>query len=264
MILNTYLSLTSFVKGWKGNTESPTFVLPAINLIHALPFNEYEYGLSLLRKSIGLHEQRMNIPLEKSKQMIPFFRDNRRMLVGPEMEIYIISLYESDKQPLRMPVTDAPLIKLSFDYEQLAEHCLLENLYLIRCKYDEKQMLDIFVQQMEREYDKFFYDDEHTGFTADSRFYSMLCNACMEVKNPSEKDEKEWNLALFRHPAEAEYGFIDGKLTPFSPVSIPPTCIKKVAMMDREKDILSFSALAGFLQKNGLAPEIYLDGLIED
>ena len=35
-------------------------------------------------------------------------------------------------------------------------------------------------------------------------------------------------------------------------------------MMDREKDILSFSALAGFLQKNGLAPEIYLDGLIED
>ncbi len=262
MILNTYIPLRSFINGWSRNKTDIKLVLSAVNLMHTFSFEDY--GLGLLRRAIGLYEQKMNIHPDNSKQAIPFFRENRRMLVGPEMEMYIISMYENDLVPLYLQMADSPILKISLDYESLAEYCLLENLYLIRCKYDEELSLQTFVKQLEREYDKFFFDEEHTGFTADSRFFSMLCNACMEVKRPEKMEEKEWNVALFRHPSEAEYGFVEGKLTPFISIPVPVNCIKRISLLNKDGDILSFSALAGFLQSKGLAPELYLEGLIEE
>ena len=51
--------------------------------MHIVPQEEIEYGLSLLRESIGLYEERKGIPVEKSKKAMPFFRQDSRMLVGP-------------------------------------------------------------------------------------------------------------------------------------------------------------------------------------
>ena len=186
------------------------------------------------------------------------------MLIGPEMELYKFSFYENETVlPEKVQSAGQPYLRLSFDYEQLAEHCLFENIFLVRCKYDEKQILDNFITQMDREYDKFFFDEEHSGFTADSRFFSLLCNACLEVEEPLSASEKEWRLAVLRSPSEASYRYDNGQLLPSVPISLPLSVIRRVALLNSEKEGLNFSALAGFMQRIGLPPERYLEGLLE-
>ena len=159
MELSGYISLQSFVEGCTGPAGEPAFILQAENLLYTVPEEEYQYGLSLLRKAIGAYEAQKGIPLESSKQAIPFFREKRRMLIGPEMELYKFSFYENETVlPEKVQSAGQPYLRLSFDYEQLAEHCLFENIFLVRCKYDEKRILDNFITQMDREYDKFFFD----------------------------------------------------------------------------------------------------------
>lgn len=143
MELSGYISLQSFVEGCTAPAGEPAFILQAENLLYTVPEEEYQYGLSLLRKAIGAYEAQKGIPLESSKQAIPFFREKRRMLIGPEMELYKFSFYENETVlPEKVQSAGQPYLRLSFDYEQLAEHCLFENIFLVRCKYDEKQILD--------------------------------------------------------------------------------------------------------------------------
>lgn len=265
MELYAYISLHSFVEGCVVTTGEPALTLQADNLLYTVPQEEYQYGLSLLRKAIGEYEVQKGILAEESKQAIPFFREKRRVLIGPEMDIYKLSFYENETElPEKVKSAKQPYLRLSFDYEQLAEHCLFENMFLVRCKYDERQVLDNFLTQMEREYDKFFFDDERSGFTSDSRFFSLLCNACLEVKKPPYASEKEWRLAVLRSSVDADYRYEDGQLKPFVPISLPLNVIRKVTLLDSEKEDLNFSALAGFMQRIGLSPERYLEGLLEE
>ena len=44
----------------------------------------------------------------------------------------------------------------------------------------------------------------------------------------------------------------------------PLNVIRKVTLLDSEKEELNFSALAGFMQRIGLSPERYLEGLLEE
>ncbi len=75
MVLYCRVSLNAFVESFR-NTSGPDsfFTLPAKGLMHIVPQEEIEYGLSLLRESIGLYEERKGIPVEKSKKAMPFFR----------------------------------------------------------------------------------------------------------------------------------------------------------------------------------------------
>ena len=88
--------------------------------------------------------------------------------------------------------------------------------------------------------------------TADSRFFSLLCNACLEVKKPLSAPEKEWRLAVLRSPSEAGYRYDNGQLQPSVPISLPLSVIRRVALLNSEKEGLNFSALAGFMQRIGL------------
>lgn len=264
MDLYAYISLQSFVKGFGEYSSGPQLCLPAKNLLYTERKEDYLYGLSLLRKAIGLYEEQKQLSTVESKQAVPFFRDHRRMLVGPEMEIYKLSFFENEAyEPQWLQAIGEPYLKLTFDYETLAKHCLFENMFLIRCKYDEAQTVQTFLSRMEREYDKFFFDEEHSGFAADSQFFSMMCNACLEVREPRFADEKEWRLAVLRSPSEAEYTFADGSLEPSVTLSLPLASIRRVAFPDRENNELNFSALAGFMQRIGLAPENHLEGMLE-
>lgn len=75
MVLYCRVSLNAFVESFR-NTSGPDsfFTLPAKGLMHIVPQEEIEYGLSLLRESIGLYEERKGIPVEKSKKAMPFFQ----------------------------------------------------------------------------------------------------------------------------------------------------------------------------------------------
>ena len=101
--------------------------------MHIVPQEEIEYGLSLLRESIGLYEERKGIPVEKSKKAMPFFRQDSRMLVGPEIGMYVIPLYEEPGEPAQ---SAEPSLVLELDYQSLGELCLFENYSLLSCKYE--------------------------------------------------------------------------------------------------------------------------------
>jgi hypothetical protein len=155
-------------------------------------------------------------------------------------------------------------LRLTFDYGALGEYSLSEEKYLLRCKYNEEENLNVFVSQMKWEYDKFFYDEEHTGFKRDSRFFSMLCNACLEVREPRWVSEQEWRLVQFCDPVEAEYDFIGANLVPYVDYAIPFGCLRRIALVNLSENSLTYSALAGFLQSIGLAPDRYLEGMLEE
>lgn len=264
MYLYSYVSVESFVEGCKMSETPQVLSLRVPNLMYAVPAEEIAYGLSLLRKSIIRYEEAAPIAPENSKREIPFFRNRRKMLIGPEMEMYSWSFYENMEIPHNLKDKSTSILRLSFDYKALGEYCLSENIYLLRCKYDEEKNLQTFTGQMEHEYTKFFYDDEHTGFTADSRLFSMLCNACLEVREPCFASEQEWRMVRFCHPADASYAYGKGGLYPYVSVIIPLSCIHKVSLLYSEDNEDTYSALAGYLQQIGLAPERYLDGLIEE
>lgn len=263
MDLYSYISIKSLLKDSHINPASGIFNWLVPNLMYVAPEADVKYGLSLVRDAIILHEEQKGILIADSKREIPFFRNNRRMLVGPEMEMYALSLFENSENPA---VTDPeePYLRFTFDYEALGDYCLSENRYLLRCKYDEEKNRQSFLAQMEQEYDKFFFDDEHTGFTRDSRFFSMLCNACLEVKSPDHAAEKEWRMVSFCDPASASYDFIEGCFLPFVVFTIPFSCIKRITLLHRERHLQAYSTLAGFLQHIGLVPERYLEGMIEE
>ena len=102
MDLYSYVSIESFVRGCKEPKTPGTFTLRVPNLLYAKPDEITGYGLSLLRRSIVLHEEQNGIKQEFSKQNIPFFRENRRMLIGPEIEMYALSLYQNPEIPSGM------------------------------------------------------------------------------------------------------------------------------------------------------------------
>lgn len=84
------------------------------NLLYAKSDEVIGYGLSLLRRSIVLHEEQNGIKQEFSKQHIPFFRENRRMLIGPEMEMYALSLYQNPEIPSRGEGKEGFLLAVDF------------------------------------------------------------------------------------------------------------------------------------------------------
>ena len=162
MDLYSYVSIESFVRGCKESKTPGTFTLHVPNLLYAKSDEVIGYGLSLLRRSIVLHEEQKGIGPELSKQNIPFFRENRRMLIGPEVEMYALSLYQNLEIPSGVKEKDTSCLRLTFDYGALGEYSLSEEKYLLRCKYNEEENLNAFVSQMRREYDKFFYTISRT------------------------------------------------------------------------------------------------------
>lgn len=262
MDLYCYISLESFVEGCIKDDTCSSFFLPAGYLFNTVLQQDYLYGLDLLKKAISVYEEQNNISSEDSKADIPFFRDHQRRLIGPEIDLFMVSFYESAELP-DISSIEKPVLKLTVEYSALAGFCLSQNIFLVRCKYNENETLQTFVRQMEREYTKFFYNEEQTGFTGDSHFFSLLCNACLEVKRSSLSEEKEWRMALLRAPSEADYCFRNGTLIPFTSVPLPLSCIRQIALLEAPGHELNYTALAGFLQKIGLAPEHYLEGMQE-
>lgn len=260
MVLHCKVSLSTFIDCLeKTSGFASTFTLPAIGLMHLVSQEEIEYGLSLLRESIGLYEERKGIPLENSKKAIPFFRQDSRMLVGPEIGMYIIPLYEKAGKT-DVPGRDIePSLILELDYRSLGELCLFENYSLLSCKYEKEPVLNHFTTRLEKEYDTFFFDEEHTGFTPDSRFFSMLCEACLEVKRPVSAGSKEWRLVTLEPPEKVSYRYEGGQLLPYVPISFPIECLKSIYLEDYKEHPLLFGTLNGFLKSKGLPAEDLLN-----
>lgn len=261
MDLYTYISIESFIRGCQLSASSGALSFRADSLFYAVPADRYQYGLQLLRKAIHAYEACHGLSGEGSKEKVPFFLDHRLKLVGPDAEMFVFPLSENAEPPANGLASGKPMIRLAFDYTLLMEFCLSENLFLMRCKYDEEQNLHTFLAQMDREYSRFFFDDEHSGFAPDSHFFSLLCNACLEVRPPHLASEKAWQLALLREPAEAEYRTDNDRLIPFVSLKVPLACIRQITLFDDCTFELNYNSLVGFLQSMGLPPQHYLVGM---
>lgn len=264
MNLYHYITLEAFVDAWSQKEATTDITLSAFNLMYAVPEEEYMFGLNQLRKAIKRHEKINNIPLEQSKKDMPFFRDNSRTLVGHDLGMYVLSFYESRAIEEQVELSDEPLLAIEFDYNLLAEHCLSESMQLVRCKYDKEQVTNAFVSQLRTEYDKVFVDKEHTGFTADSQFFAMLCQAALEIKSSAFAAQKEWRLAAMKSAEDANYFYAGGALLPYTPIALPLACIKRITLLNYEEEPLVYGALEGLMKKIGLAPERFLTGRIEE
>ena len=71
MNLYSYVSIESFVRGCKESKTPEAFILRVPNFLYVQPEEVTGYGLSLLRRSIVLHEEREGIEPGFSKQNIP-------------------------------------------------------------------------------------------------------------------------------------------------------------------------------------------------
>lgn len=250
------ISLKLFAKGMLNASGNRNFSLQLNNLLAGKNRAEYNYGLSMLRLAIISFEQKNGVPESRSKARIPFFRENMSQLVGPEMNIYSASLFESHEACLQRE----PELILAFNYEELGEHCILENLFLTRCKYDMEQAVSVFEKQLEREYEKFFYNEEYTGFASDSQFFSMLCNACLEIRKYKFADQKEWCVASLVMPENADYRYRNGQLESFVSTPVPFQAIERINMPDYRQRRDEYTALIGLLKQQGLNPEGLLEG----
>ncbi|MDD4516327.1 hypothetical protein [Massilibacteroides sp.] len=222
--------------------------------------NKYEsecaYSLSLFRQAIKNYEKNKGISPAKSKSEIPFFRENQNLFVGPEMHLYAANLYETYETCLE----GNPDLVFRFDYDKLGEHCIFENLFLLKCKYDETQNLLYFEKEFEKEYEKFFYNEEYTGFASDSRFFSLLCHACLAVRKPESAVQNEWTMASLVMPEGASYQYNDGCLESFFTTSIPFDIIEQISMPDYKARKDEYTAFAGLLKQKGLNPVDVLEG----
>ena len=250
------LFLKNFIDGVSENGISREFNLYLPNRLTDIFIAEYTYGLSLFRQAIGNFETNRGIPPEESKKEVPFFRENLNILVGPEMHIYATRLYENYEACL----IENPDLILTLDYEKLGEHCIFENLFLLKCKYEEEQNIRFFENQLETEYKKFFYDEEYTGFAPDSRFFSLLCNACLEIRESRLAAQKEWVIASLVMPDDATYQYNAGRLESFTTTSIPFDMIEQISMPCYKERRDDYTALAGFLKQKGLNLEGLLEG----
>ena len=195
MDLYSYVSIESFVRGCKESKTPGTFTLHVPNLLYAKSDEVIGYGLSLLRRSIVLHEEQKGIGPELSKQNIPFFRENRRMLIGPEVEMYALSLYQNLEIPSGVKEKDTSCLRLTFDYGALGEYSLSEEKYLLRCKYNEEENLNAFVSQMTNSFMMKSIPGS-SGIHVSSRCFAMLAWKCGNLVGPLNRNGGLYNFVI--------------------------------------------------------------------
>lgn len=258
MELYHYTTLESFFKMLSGAGESGFLGMELSNYMYSKDASGEPYGLSILRKAIGMYELNHQIPAESSKVEVPFFRNDRRMLVGPEQEMYIYPLTEcQDSMPWWKAAAKSTVqVAIGLDYKALVEYCMNNNKFLLKCKYDDAAVMDVFVKQFESEYDTFDFDEEHSRFSIRTKFFSMMYNACLEVKDPALSDEREWRIASFVSPQEADYVFKNGLIEPIEILKLPSSVLKSICIRANERFELIISGILGLLEKEGFDPEL--------
>ncbi len=261
--LYIYINIEDLISGF--NSDSNIFSLRMSDFLSDYSANNEPYGFGLLRQTIKEYEAENNIDLKVSKQSMPFFRDYQCRLIGPEITPFSLSLFEDEPTAMKQCYgNNKPGVVISIDYSELAQQALMENMFLIKCKYDVDENKTYLKEQLKREYDKVFFDSENTGFSPDSRFFSLLCNACLNIDKPENTDFKEWRIVTMSEPENAIYILGNNNIKAASIFPLPVDAIKKIRLVpDYQNNTALYSALIGWMKKYRLSPETKLEGLLE-
>ena len=261
MILKYPISIPDFLSTCKEMEHKPCFELVLSDLLceHGVLQPE-PFGLQGIRKAIEAYEHGLSVSKSSSKAGMPFFREHQLRLIGPELVPFSCSLYEESTS--FTPAEND--LWISLDSEDLIDLCLGENLSLVRCKYDEHELLETFEPLLKQEYDKILFGDEHTGFLPGSRFVSLLYKALFEWRPAAELSCKEWRITSLIAPEEADYRWDGTSLKPMRTIQVPASYIRQIEIYpDYQQVPVLYTALIGALKKAGLVPELLLTGLME-
>lgn len=261
--LHIHINIGDFISGF--NSGDNTISLKMSDFLSGYSAGNEPYGFGLLRKAIKEYETEHDIDGKDSKQYMPFFRDYQCRLIGPEIIPFSLSFFEDESVALKLcDGKNAAGVILSVDYSELAQQALVENMFLIKCKYDIDENKTYLKEQLKREYGKVFFDSENTGFSPDSHFFSLLCNACLNIGKPEDSYCKEWRIVSMQEPDNAIYILSDSNIKAASIFSLPVDAIKKIRIVPDYKENPSlYSTLIGWMKKYRLSPETTLEGLLE-
>lgn len=259
-----YTSLETFFRMLTEPGRPAVLRWRAGNILYTALDTTVSFGLGLIREAIVRYERIHAVPAEKSKAPIPFLRNDRLKLIGFEDDIYTLPLYESDEQEaLWQEVRKCgPGICFGLDYEELAEICLLENIALLKADSDAEAFVRTFLDELEKgEYDKFQFDDEHTGFARDSRLLAYIRTACSKlIPERSGGGRGEWRLCLFKTPEEVDYACENGTIIPYFSLELPASalcsiCVRPAAHASSADLLPTVGALKMLLEKHAFFPE---------
>ena len=127
-MLYAYLPLRDFFASVQALEKGEGLSLELINLQHAVPERDYLYGLGLLREAFAQYEASVGIGPEMSKRAMPFFRENSRQLVGPEVGMYILPRWADGAPGFRLWSVGRPLpVGESFPVPPEIRSCFLSG-----------------------------------------------------------------------------------------------------------------------------------------
>ncbi len=253
-LLNLYISLREFTASANKETHGSFSLFLQDHCVNLARQRKESYGLSLIREAIRQYEIEQGLQaLNASKAAIPFFRSHQARLIGPEMTLFSYSLFEKTFVPEEVRQSSLPWLRISIDYASLAEYCLLNNFYLIRCKYNQEENLHYLKQKIAEEYEGIFFNEQETGFKPSSRFFSLLYQACLEMEQPENENRAEWRILAIAPPEHASYRYENDTLLSYFTADIPLTCIREIQLLpDYRQQIANYTSLIGLLSQLGL------------
>ena len=218
------------------------------------------YGITLFREAMTQYEKLHEIPPREHKSRMPIRRKSQFRLVGPDCIPFAATLTELRPNPQAIGED----VCVAFDYYQLVNYCLSEDISIFRKKYNAEQAMKGWLQVLEKEYDKIFYDEEHTGFMASSQYISLLLKAVLEMRPDAEAAKKEWHISVMKSSEEADYEWKSDMLQACVYLDIPYECLHHIEWPLYERRPQLYTPLIGYMKKKGFVPEQLLTSLREE
>ena len=259
MLLKCPLSIPDFFAAFYQHKEDQTLRLSLHDMLIDKEENEIP-GFTFFRNAIRGYEEKLSEQPAVSKGDIPFYRENQSRLIGPDLIPFVLSFYQEDSsyQPI------GPCVFLSFELDDLIDYCIDENLSIARCKYDAAENTAMLEDKLDREYAKIFFDQEYTGFTADSNFVPLLYKALIEMETPEKTTEQEWRISYLESPEDAEFTCNDGVIESVKHICLPFSAVKQIEIYpDYKENKALYTSIINLLKNVHLSPERLLVGMIE-
>lgn len=218
------------------------------------------YGILLFQDAMKRYEKLHAIPPHEQKSRMPLLRKSQFRLVGPDCIPFAATLTELRPNPQAI----GEGVCVAFDYYQLVNYCLSEDISIFRKKYNDEQAVKGWLQVLEKEYDKIFYDEEHTGFMASSQYIPLLLKAVLEMRPDFEAAKKEWHISVLKSSEEADYEWKSDMLQACVHLDIPYECLHHIEWLQYARRPQLYTPLIGYMKKKGFVPEQLLTSLQEE
>jgi len=254
MILYHYTSIDTLLK-IVDNIENDKICLRAT---HAKFFNdphEYDLAISLLMSSMIKYEKQKSIKDKLSKNINKKLFSKIGQIFGNP---FILSFSENqdDLTMWRSYGSDGKGVAIGFDKEMLLEYSDSKNTIntnLIKCKYEQKEIMDALVKYWDNFYDKISVSyDKKIGFN-DFSFIFIMTHFSFSFKRYEYNLEKEWRLCKNDWDSNSvKFRESEGIIIPYVNHLLPKEIVKEIVVGPCSNKQLTKDSIILFLKMKNL------------